>query len=107
MTSRTPPLPALRSFAALVRLGSIGAEIEQDLVQLRSIAQHSRTTRFHFHLDLDVGRMEGMRVKVSTQLLSLESSPPSSSRGAGHRGDDVLLCDWHAELVPPCRGVYQ
>ena len=48
----------------------------------------------------DMGRMEGMRVQVSAQLLSPGSSPTSSSRGAGHGGDDILLYDWHAEFVP-------
>jgi LysR family glycine cleavage system transcriptional activator len=65
MTARTPPLPALRAFAALVRLGSIGAAAEELSLTQGAVGHQIRA--LEGFLDIQLVERSGRRLSLTEE----------------------------------------
>jgi len=100
MATRTPPLPALRSFAALVRLGSIGAASEELSVTQGAIAHQIRALESFLEVQLverigrrltltEQGRMYGYQVRQALDDIA-DATENTKRRGKAKKGDQLV-----------------
>ena len=100
MTSRTPPLPALRSFAALVRLGSIGAAAEELSLTQGAVAHQVRALEGFLEVQLvertgrrlvltEQGRIYGYQVRQALDDLAA-ATENTKRRSKAKDGEQVV-----------------
>jgi len=100
MSTRTPPLPALRSFAALVRLGSIGAAAEALSLTQGAVAHQVRALEGFLEVQLvertgrrlvltEQGRIYGYQVRQA--LDDLADATENTKRRSNAKGSDQVV----------------
>jgi LysR family glycine cleavage system transcriptional activator len=99
-TSRTPPLPALRAFAALVRLGSVAAAAQELSLTTGAVTHQIRALESFLNVALvqrdsrsltltEEGRIYGYQVRQALEVIAQASErlvrPRRSSRARALR----------------------
>lgn len=100
MTTRTPPLPALRAFTALVRLGTIGAAAEELSVTQGAIAHQIRALESFLEVQLmersgrrltltEQGRIYGYQVRQALDDIA-DATENTKRRSRAKKGEPVV-----------------